>query len=57
MSARPTLLILDDIDITKSVNNVDIINQNEQKIKTETIGALDPLRRKIIFLGNVIHTD
>lgn len=57
ISARPTLLILDDIDITKSVNNIDIINQNEQKITTETIGALDPLRRKIIFLWNVINED
>lgn len=56
-SARPTLLILDDIDVVKSVSNVDIINQNEQKIKSETIWALDPLRRKIIFLWNVINED
>lgn len=57
MSSRPTLLVLDDIDVTKSVNNVDIIRQNEQKITGETIGSLDPLRRKIIFLGNVINED
>lgn len=57
MSNRPTLLILDDIDVTKSVNNVDIINSNEKKILGETIGALDPLRRKIIFLGNIINDD
>lgn len=50
MSARPTLLVLDDIDVTDSVRNVQIINANEAKIKGETIGALDPLRRKIIFL-------
>lgn len=56
-SARPTLLVLDDIDVVKSVSNIDIINQNEQKIKSETIWALDPLRRKIIFLGNVINED
>jgi len=57
MASRPTLLVLDDIDITKSVNNIDIINQNEKKIMWETIGALDPLRRKIIFLGNTINED
>ena len=57
ISARPTLLILDDIDVVKSVNNIDIINANEKKILGETIPALDPLRRKIIFLGNTINED
>lgn len=56
-SARPTLLVLDDIDVIKSVNNVEIINQNEKKILWETISALDPLKRKIIFLGNIINED
>ena len=50
MSSRPTLLILDDIDVMKSVTTADIINSNERKILSETIGALDPLKRKIIFL-------
>jgi hypothetical protein len=36
---------------------VQIINQNEAKIQGETIPALDPLRRKIIFLGNIINED
>jgi len=31
ISARPTLLVLDDIDVVKSVNSVDIINNNEKK--------------------------
>lgn len=57
MSARPTLVIFDDIDVVKSVNSPEIINQNEKKILGETIAALDPLRRKIIFLGNVINED
>lgn len=57
ISARPTLLILDDIDVVKSVSNIDIINANEKKILWETIAALDPLRRKIIFLGNTINED
>lgn len=57
ISARPTLLILDDIDIVRSVANVDIINQNEAKILGETIAALDPLNRKIVFLGNTIVED
>lgn len=57
ISARPTLLVLDDIDVNKSVSNVDIINSNERKIMGETIGAMDPLKRKIIFLGNTINED
>lgn len=57
MAARPTLLILDDIDVNKSVENLEIINKNENKILSETIGALDPLRRKIVFLGNTIKED
>lgn len=56
-SARPTLLVLDDIDVADSVSNVDVINRNEHKILSETIGALDPLNRKIIFLWNVIAED
>ena len=51
------MLILDDIDVTKSVSNVDIINSNQKKILGETIPALDPLKRKVIFLGNVIAQD
>jgi predicted phage terminase large subunit-like protein len=57
ISARPTLLVLDDVDVTDSVSNPQIIWDNEKKIKTETIGAMDPLRRKIIFLWNVIQED
>ncbi len=57
ISARPTCLILDDIDVLKSVLNVDIINQNERKILWETIASLDPLQRKIVFLGNTIVED
>lgn len=54
---RPTLLILDDIDVNDSVKNVDIIQANYDKLKTETIGALDPTHRRIIFLANVIAQD
>ena len=50
-------MILDDIDVNKSISNVEIINTNEKKILGETIAALDPLRRKIIFLGNTINED
>lgn len=57
ISARPTLLVMDDIDVVKSTSNVEIINQNEKKILGETIAALDPLRRKIIFLWNTINED
>lgn len=49
-SSRPTLLVLDDIDVMDSVRNVDIINKNEQKINNETIGAMSKERARIIFL-------
>lgn len=54
---RPTLLILDDIDVTKSVANERIIEQNYDKIVSETMGALDQTRRRVILLGNVINED
>ena len=57
MSARPELLVLDDIDVIDSVTNVAIINKNEKKLTTETIPALDPLKRMVILLGNVIFED
>ena len=54
---RPTLLFLDDVDVNKSVQNIEIIDSNEKRISGETIGALDPVRRQIVFLGNVIKED
>lgn len=56
-SDRPTLLVLDDIDVIDSVRNVEIINKNYQKITWETIWSLSKERSRIIFLGNVILTD
>ena len=55
--SRPTLLVLDDIDVEASIKNKDVINKNENKIINETIGAMDSWRRKIIFLWNVIEED
>ena len=54
---RPDLLVLDDVDVIKSVMNPNIINQNERKLLGELFGALDPLDHKIIFLGNTILED
>lgn len=56
-SSRPTLLILDDIDVDDSVNNINTIDKNERKVFWETVNALDPTRRRIIFLWNVIKKD
>lgn len=49
MSARPTLLVLDDVDTSTSVANSDIIDKNYRKITGEMFGALDPLKHRIIF--------
>lgn len=54
---RPDLLIMDDIDVLKSVMNPRIIEQNERKILGEVFGALDPLGNKRIVLGNTILED
>jgi len=48
--SRPTLVILDDIDVEKSVRNPDVIDDNERKILGETFGAMDLVRGRIIFL-------
>ena len=49
--------MLDDIDVTKSVANERIIEQNYDKIISETMGALDQTHRRVILLGNVINED
>lgn len=56
-NSRPDLLILDDIDVTDSVRNSEIIQKNYDKITGETIGAMSKDRSRIIFLGNVINAD
>jgi len=50
-------LILDDIDVTDSVKNPDIIQKNYDKITSETFGAMSKTNAKIIFLGNTINQD
>lgn len=56
-ATRPTLLIIDDIDTTDSVKNPRIIDDNWQKLTSETIESLDQFRRRIIVLGNTIAED
>lgn len=56
-NSRPDLLILDDIDVTDSVRNPDIIQKNYDKITGETIGAMSKDKSRIIFLWNVINDD
>jgi len=53
---RPDLVLFDDIDVEKSVNNKDIIDKNYQFIKWEVLGWLDRTSR-IIFLWNIIKQD
>lgn len=54
---RPDMLVLDDIDVSDSVRNPEIIQKNYDKITGETIGALNKEYARIIFLGNVITND
>ena len=54
--SRPDLVVIDDIDVSKSVENKDIIDKNYTKLTQETIGASD-LNQRIIFLWNVIRKD
>jgi len=50
-------LVLDDIDVSDSVRNSEIIDKNYEKITGETIGAMSKEKSRIIFLGNVINQD
>lgn len=56
-TSRPDLLVLDDIDTTDSVRNVEIIDKNENKLRQETIGAMSKEKHRVIFLGNTISND
>ena len=55
---RPDLLIVDDIDVSDSVRNPDVIEKNYQKITWETFGAMTKTwEARIYFLWNTINQD
>ena len=55
---RPDLLIIDDIDVSDSVRNPDIIDKNYKKITGETFGAMTKeWKSQIYFLWNTINQD
>ena len=53
---RPELIVMDDIDIDKSVKNVQVIDNTEAFITWEVMGWMAD-NWKIIFLGNIIWED
>lgn len=55
---RPDLLIIDDIDVSDSVRNPDIIDKNYQKITGETFWSMTKDGTSMIyFSGNTINED
>ena len=55
---RPDLLIVDDIDVSDSVRNPEVIEKNYQKITWETFWAMTKTwDAKIYFLWNTINQD
>lgn len=55
---RPDELIVDDIDVSDSVSNPDVINKNYQKVTWETFWAMTKTwKANITFLGNTIKED
>lgn len=55
---RPDLLIVDDIDVSDSVRNPDVIDKNYQKVTWETFWAMTKdWTARIYFLGNTINQD
>lgn len=55
---RPDLLIVDDIDVSDSVRNIDVIEKNYQKITGETFWAMTKTwEARIYFLWNTINQD
>lgn len=55
-SFRPDYIILDDIDVDKSVSNVEIIEKNYLWLKGELMGGMSE-DCQILFLGNIIKSD
>ena len=53
---RPDLVVLDDIDVDKSVNNIEMIEKNYLWIKGELLGWISQ-NCQIIFLWNTIKPD
>jgi hypothetical protein len=53
---RPDLVVLDDIDVDKSVSNIDIIEKNYNWIKGELLWWISK-DCQIIFLWNTIKSD
>ena len=53
---RPELIVLDDIDVEKSVQNIEVINKNYEFLKWEVFWWLD-INNRIIFLWNIIKED
>lgn len=53
---RPDFVVLDDIDIDRSVSNVNIIEKNYRWIKWELLWGLS-WNCQIVFLGNIIKND
>lgn len=51
---RPTLVVADDIDILKSVKNVEVIDKNHEFVVNELFGWLEG---RFIFLWNIIWED
>ena len=55
---RPDLLIIDDIDVSDSVRNPEIIDKNYAKVTGETFGAMTKdWSAMIYFSGNTINED
>lgn len=55
-SFRPDYIVLDDIDVDKSVTNIEVIEKNYLWLKGELMGGMSDDAR-IVFLGNIIKSD
>lgn len=55
--ARPSLLILDDPEDTEWVKTQGNRDKSENWLVNEVIPALDPQRRKLVLIGNLLHDD
>ena len=54
---RPQLVLLDDIDIDKSIRNIQVIDWNYSFITWEVMWGIDDAVWKIVFLWNIIWED
>lgn len=57
LQSRPDLIILDDVENIQDVRTKDQRDKTEEWALSDVIPSLDPVRGKIVVIGNFLHKD